>query len=86
MRRTNIYLTQVQLDGFRRLTARTGLSMAALMRTAVNHMLAKPERFPELKAALAVEVTAPPKRGSAADGVDGQRAAPKARRAPRTPA
>lgn len=50
MRRTNIYLTPVQEAGFRRLTAATGQSMAALVREAVNYMLAHPESFPVLQA------------------------------------
>lgn len=49
MRRTNIYLTPVQQAGFRRLTKATGQSMAALVRTAVNYMLAHPEHFPDLQ-------------------------------------
>lgn len=48
MRRTNIYLTPLQEEGTSRLSAATGQSMAALVRTAVNYMLAYPDRFPDL--------------------------------------
>lgn len=57
MRRTNIYLTSLQEDGIGRLSAATGQSMAALVRSAVNYMLAYPERFPDLHA-----ITAQPAR------------------------
>lgn len=49
MRRTNIYLTDVQQKSFRRLSAATGQSMAALVRSAVNYMLAYPQHFPDLQ-------------------------------------
>lgn len=48
MHRTNIYLTEIQKAEFGRFSKATGISVAALVRSACDHMIANPEQFPAL--------------------------------------
>ena len=81
MQRTNIYLTLVQQTGFRQLAATTGRSMAALVREAINHMLAHPDQFPVLRG-IDVGAGTGPGATRAASAARGNKTGAAQRRAP----